>query len=165
LENAKPRRQLVLDTNVVLDWLLFQLPALELLREALSAGDVVIPTHALLFEELTRVLERPNISRYASDVQAVIEGYRAQTRMTDLEPALLLQSSSLPSGFPRCRDSDDDKFLAFAWHTKADALVTKDRELLKLRKRARPFDVAILTIDEMRSILQSGAGAEPKCGQ
>jgi len=150
LEQAKPaRRQLVLDTNVVLDWLLFRLPTLEPLREALSARRVIIPTHALLFEELARVLPRPEISRYTTDVSAVIDAYRTQTAMTDLPPALLLDHGSRPSSFPRCRDPDDDKFLAFAYHTKADALVTKDREVLKLRKRVRPFGITILTIDEM----------------
>ena len=146
-------RQWVLDTNVVLDWLLFRLPSLEPLREALSAGRIAIPTHALLFGELARVLERPEISRYTSDVDAVLDSYRAQTMMADLSPSLLLRPDSLPDGFPRCRDPDDDKFLAFAWHSKVDALVTKDRELLRLRKRSRPFGLAILTIDEMLRIL------------
>lgn len=148
--NRNPGRLLVvLDTNVVLDWLLFRLPVLDPLRDALSAGRTVIATHALLFEELTRVLERPQISRYTTEVGAVIDSYRTQTNLLDLEPQLLLHQDSLPNGFPRCRDPDDDKFMAFAWHSKTGVLVTKDRELLKLRKRARAFGITVLTIEEM----------------
>ena len=149
------KRQLVLDTNVVLDWLLFRLPALDPLRDALSAGRIVIATHELLFEELRRVLPRPEISRYTTDVGGVIEAYRAQTAMAPLPPELLLSQESLPAGFPHCRDPDDDKFLAFAWHSKSDALVTKDREVLRLRKRVRSFGVSILTIEDMLGGLET----------
>jgi uncharacterized protein len=156
LEQVSPtKRQLVLDTNVVLDWLLFRLPTLDPLRDALASGHLVVPTHPLLFEELTRVLPRPEISRYTTNVGVVIDAYQAQTAMTDLAPPLLLDHGSLPNGFPRCRDPDDDKFLAFTYHARVDALVTKDRELLKLRKRARPFGVSILTIDEMLQQLEA----------
>lgn len=144
-----PTLQLVLDTNVVLDWLLFELPGLEPFRGALSEGRVTILTHALISEELTRVLELPRLQRYIKDSQALLGIYRAQTEMTDLEPALLMDKGTLPPGFPACRDPDDDKFLAFAFHSKADALVTKDKALLKLRKKARPFGFSIYRVEEM----------------
>jgi putative PIN family toxin of toxin-antitoxin system len=166
MEEVRPvARKIVLDTNVVLDWLLFRLPALEPLSAAAVAGRIEIATHALLFEELHRVLERPQIARYTTDVAAVTEAYRAHTTLLDLDPALLLRPELLPNGFPRCRDPDDDKFMAFAWHVKAGMLVSKDRELLKLRKRSRPFDITILTIEEMLRSLEPDAGSRRKCGR
>ena len=41
---------------------------------------------------------------------------------------------------PRCRDADDQKFLELAATAGADVLVTKDRELLRM-KRGLPFRV------------------------
>lgn len=144
-----PALKLVLDTNVVLDWLLFELPGLEPLREAIREGRVTIFTHALISDELSRVLGFPKLQKYVTDSQAVLANYRAQTQPTDLDPALLIEKSALPTGFPTCRDPDDDKFLAFALHCKADALVTKDEELLKLRRKAKPFGFSIYSVEEM----------------
>jgi len=59
----------------------------------------------------------------------------------------------LPPGFPHCRDPDDDIFLALAHHTRAAALVTRDKLLLKLRKRARKHGLAILDVQQMIALL------------
>jgi predicted nucleic acid-binding protein len=37
---------------------------------------------------------------------------------------------------PQCRDPDDQKFLTLAARARADCLVTRDRELLRLRRRS-----------------------------
>jgi predicted nucleic acid-binding protein len=50
----------------------------------------------------------------------------------------------LPSNFPRCRDGDDQPFLALAYHARAEGLLTKDKAILKLRKKVRKFGVSIL---------------------
>jgi uncharacterized protein len=43
---------------------------------------------------------------------------------------------------PQCGDPDDQKFLTLAARVRADCLVTRDRELLKLRRRAaRWFEI------------------------
>lgn len=141
--------RLVLDTNVVLDWLVFQHPELEPLRSGVREGRVVVCTHALVLEELRLVLDFPQLERRVADARAVLESYRAQTSMTNLDPAVLLDNDHFPQGFPRCRDPDDDKFLALAYHAKVDALVSKDKALLKLRKRSKRFGFSILTVQEM----------------
>jgi len=41
-----------------------------------------------------------------------------------------------------CRDADDDKFIACALAARADAIVTRDRDLLVLEK---PFGISVLT--------------------
>ncbi len=133
----------------MLDWLLFELPGLEPLREAIREGRATIVTHALISDELARVLEFPKLQKYLTDSRAVLANYRAQTQPTDLDPALLIEKNALPTGFPTCRDPDDDKFLAFALHCKADALVTKDEELLRLRRRVKSFGFSIYSAEEM----------------
>ncbi|HEX7972278.1 MAG TPA: PIN domain-containing protein, partial [Thiobacillus sp.] len=42
---------------------------------------------------------------------------------------------------PRCRDADDQKFLELAAACSAEALVSKDRALLDLRRRRVPFAI------------------------
>ena len=63
-------------------------------------------------------------------------------------PAELALGNLLPADFPRCRDADDQHFLALAYHAKADGLLTKDRELLRLKKRAARFGVTIVSPKE-----------------
>ena len=43
-------------------------------------------------------------------------------------------------GLPQCRDPEDQKFIELAAASQADALVTKDRELLRMKRRL-PFRV------------------------
>jgi putative PIN family toxin of toxin-antitoxin system len=44
----------------------------------------------------------------------------------------------------RCRDVDDQAFLDLAAHTQAPLLLTLDRDLLKLQKRAKTFGLKIV---------------------
>jgi predicted nucleic acid-binding protein len=55
---------------------------------------------------------------------------------------------------PRCSDPDDQKFLALAAAAGAAALVSKDRAVLKLRRRCAPW-FRILTPAEAAQTLAS----------
>jgi uncharacterized protein len=138
-----PMLNVVLDTNVVLDWLLFADPALNPLPERIAAGEVCVWTHAAAIDELRRVLGYPRLSIDAARQAEVLESYRAQTRQ--LAPS----AGDLPKGFPRCRDADDDHFLQLAYCCKADALVSRDRAVLRLARRSAAFGVTILTVPEL----------------
>jgi putative PIN family toxin of toxin-antitoxin system len=135
----------VLDTNVVLDWLLFADPALNPLPQRIGAGQVCVWTHERAVEELRRVLGYPRFALDAARQTLILESYRAQTRLF-AAPGVM---SDLPKGFPRCRDSDDDHFLQLAYRCNADALVSKDRALLRLARRSTAFDIAILSVREL----------------
>jgi putative PIN family toxin of toxin-antitoxin system len=135
--------RLVLDTNVVVDWLVFDHPFLAAFRSSVLDGRVTIVTHPPAHSELQRVLGYPELRLTAEQQSSVLMRYEAQTRML---PTCL---ESLPERFPECRDSDDDHFLALAWHAKADALVSRDRAVLKLARRARKFGFQVLTVPEL----------------
>ena len=146
--------KLVLDTNVVLDWLVFEVPALELLREGVRDGKVAVATNAQAVEELRRVLVYPQFKLEADAPQAVLRDYLSQTSSPDQDA---VDPAALPEKFPRCHDPDDDKFLALAYHAKADLLVSKDKAVLKLRRRAPAFGFRIVNVPELIAELAARA--------
>lgn len=136
---------LVLDTNVVLDWLVFRDPAIESLRQAVEQRRVRVVTHTAAIDELLRVLAYPQCKLAAADQKALLNRYLMFAQQAALPPTFALGNLLLPEGFPRCRDPDDQHFLALTYHTKAGGLLTKDRELLRLKKRAARFGVTVLS--------------------
>ncbi|MBL8266181.1 putative toxin-antitoxin system toxin component, PIN family [Steroidobacter sp.] len=150
--------KLVLDTNVVLDWLVFRDPAVASLESALTTSRVEILTHAAALDELRRVLAYEQFKLPLNDQQQAFDRYSSQARIINL-PAEHLDHSALPPSFPRCRDRDDEHFLALAYHTRADALVSKDNHLLELTKRVRKFGVTILTPAQLAASLASATAS------
>ena len=59
---------IVLDTNVVLDWLLFRNPACDALNAALMAGDIQWIASAAMREELAHVLARGTLDKWRPDL-------------------------------------------------------------------------------------------------
>jgi putative PIN family toxin of toxin-antitoxin system len=139
---------LVLDTNVVLDWLVFRDAALERLRATIEQRLVRVVTHTAAIDELRRVLAYPQCKLCAADQEQTLQRYRLFSEAAALPPAFAVGNLLLPDGFPRCRDVDDQHFLALAYHTKADGLLTKDRDLLRMRKRAARFGVTVVSPKE-----------------
>lgn len=127
------RPRLVLDTNVVLDLYFFEDAALVALRRALDAGTVECLASAATLDEYRRVLAYPAFALPPTRQQALLERYAGRARFTADGTFVRL---------PRCRDPDDQKFLTLAAAGAADALVSKDRALLKLRRScARQFRI------------------------
>jgi putative PIN family toxin of toxin-antitoxin system len=132
--------RLVLDTNVVIDWLVFDDAFLASFREQVQSRSIEVITHAPALEELRRVLAYPQLKLTPGRQAAVLESYAA------LACAFEGSQAELPTGFPRCRDPDDDPFLQLAWHARADALVSRDKNVLKLARRARRFGFQIYDV-------------------
>ena len=143
----------VLDTNVVLDWLVFRDAAARSLQLTVEQRRVTIITHAAAVDELRRVLAYPQCKLAAGDQEAVLKQYRMASREAALPTGFTLENLLLPVGFPRCRDADDQHFLALAYHARADGLLTKDRQVLRLRKRAARFGVTIVSPQEFVTML------------
>src|SRR5262249_13718878 len=116
--------KLVLDTNIVLDWLHFAQPQLTPLHDGVQQQRVRIVTHPILMDELRRVLTFSQFKLDTTAQDGLMLRYRALTI-----PVQIGEPAALPAQFPRCRDSDDDKFLAIAYHAGADALVSRDKAL------------------------------------
>ena len=134
--------RLILDTQIWLDWLVFDDPGVRALRAAVEQGSAQVFMDAACDAELERVLAydlgRHSIAaaaQAAALAQARRLSRRIENKLTAAERA----------GLPRCRDPDDQIFLEAALAARADVLVTKDRALLELnrrRTRALPFRVS-----------------------
>jgi putative PIN family toxin of toxin-antitoxin system len=140
---------LVLDTNVVLDWLVFDDPFMQPLRDGIRHRTVALLSYPLAIDELQRVLAYKQLKLNVTRQSEILAEYKASTMIPSMPKDFSLQSLLLPAGFPRCRDGDDQYFLALAFHSKADALVSRDKAVLKLVKRAGKFGVRILDVPQL----------------
>jgi putative PIN family toxin of toxin-antitoxin system len=140
---------LILDTNVVIDWLVFDDPFMSPLREGVRTKQVTVLTHRPALDEFRRVLAYPALKLNAARQAALLEQYIMSTSLWPAEGAAAIDFASLPPGFPRCRDPDDNPFLALAYHARADALVSRDKAVLKLSKRTRRFGFEILSVPQL----------------
>lgn len=145
--------RLMLDTNVVLDWLVFADPATYPLREALGAGRVEIVSAAVPRCELVEVLARPAFGLTPARQAALLGEYDAAARPFSLEA--MQAPEPLPAKLPRCRDPDDQPFIELAWRARA-ALVSRDLQVLALRRRAALCGLRILTLAELSTLLEAG---------
>ncbi len=119
--------RLVLDTNVWLDWLVFNDAGLAPVQSLVNDGKAEIIIDADCDAELVRVLDYP-LQKWTLDAAAqaaCIRRFRSIARLVSATPV---------SGLPQCRDPDDQKFLMLAAGAEARYLLTKDRALLKLAK-------------------------------
>ncbi|MGE0189730.1 MAG: putative toxin-antitoxin system toxin component, PIN family [Steroidobacteraceae bacterium] len=140
--------RLVLDTNVVLDWLVFAATSLDPLAAAVATGRVRVLTHLPALDELQRVLGYPVLKLEPIRQSAILVQYRSQTCPATLPTGFAVNNLLLPGGFPRCRDVDDQPFLALAFHAHA-TLVSRDRQLLRLARRVAPFGLQIMSVEQL----------------
>lgn len=128
---------MVLDTQVWIDWLVFDDPSTLALRAAAEHAEIVID--AACEAELARVLAYPLGKRSLDEAAraACLQRCRAIARFVE-EVLAPERRAELPA----CRDRDDQKFLELALAARADLLVTRDRALLELaRHRKLPFRI------------------------
>lgn len=138
LSQMTPR--LVLDTNVWIDWLVFDDPEIAPLAAAQAEGAIALCIDAACEAELERALGY-RFGKVALDANA--------------QAACLARCHALVEAgwkprrvalrLPDCRDPDDQKFLALALACGAQALITRDGALLETGRRWKktlPFAIA-----------------------
>ncbi len=127
---------MVLDTNIVLDLLVFDDPATHGLKGLLVAGEREWHATAAMREELQRVLHYRHIA--ARMALAGTTMARVLARYDDLSRT----SPVPPSCAVRCRDRDDQIFIDLAAARRA-VLMSKDCSVLRLRKRLARLGVVV----------------------
>ncbi len=133
-----PALPLVLDTNVVLDWLVFRNPASRPIVDALEERRARWLSTAAMRDELMHVLGRGTLAAWQPDLNAIAAAHARWAEM--------IVASDTPSlARLRCTDPDDQKFIDLAAQFGGACLLSRDRAVLKLARRARGTGFAILT--------------------
>lgn len=143
----------VLDTNVVIDWLVFNHPFMDPLRNAVRDGSLQVLTHGPAIDELRRVLAYRQLKLNAERQQQVLDAYLASTLAVTLPAGATLKHLMMPGGFPRCRDRDDEHFVALAYHHRADALVSRDNAVYGMKSRAAKYGLDIVNVQQAIALL------------
>jgi len=131
--------RLVLDTNVWLDWMVFDDPAIAAIAAAVAAREAEIVMDDAVESELARVLGYPFKDRtLASEDQAE----RLARCLAIARKTRRARDADAMKQLPKCSDPDDQKFLELALAGDAAYLVTKDRALLDLAgRKGLPFRI------------------------
>lgn len=130
----------ILDTNIWLDWLVFQNDTLDEIKAVHASGGFNIIYTAEMIEEFADVIGRPQF-KLSLEQQAA-----ALVRLANL--AQLIETQPTPLNSIRCKDKDDQVFIDTALAYQVDWLLSKDNHLLSLRNRAKKLGVNVGTIDD-----------------
>ena len=127
--------RVVLDTHVWLDWLVFDGPQHAPLRAWLTDTPTVLATERML-EEFARVVRRPHFRLSEEQALAHIQTQRGRVSLVAAAP-----DCRLP-----CSDPDDQCFIDLAVAHAVDALLSRDKALLRLARHARRrFGLSVLS--------------------
>ena len=126
----------VVDTQVVLDCLVFHDPGAEALSSAVRRGSVHWLTTPAMRDEFVHVLSRGVGAAWQPDTLQVLRAFDRLARLVDSPPALPMPM--------RCSDPDDQMFIDLALSWGAQWLFTRDRALLRLARRARAHGVHVI---------------------
>jgi uncharacterized protein len=124
----KPR--VVIDTNVLLDWLVFRDPRVAVLGGKIERRELAWIACPAMRAELSHMLHHASLARWQPDAEQALAVF---DRFVWLEADPSAVSAALPL---RCTDPDDQMFLDLALARGASTLLTRDRALLKLARRA-----------------------------
>lgn len=116
----------VLDTQVVLDWLVFRDPTTLPLALAITDGSMRWLASQPMLAEIEHVLDRGVGAAWAPDRAAIRDACARWAQPT----------AAAPDSGLHCADPDDQMFIDLAIAARARWLFTRDRALLRLASRA-----------------------------
>ncbi len=148
--DARRPELLVLDTNIWLDWLVFNDPATIPLARAQAHGRIRIIASPPMRAEFADVISRPALGQTAGQCTAHLQCFDRLTSTPTMpgEPSITRQEQ-MRRFADRCTDPDDRKFIFQALLNGADALLSRDRAVLKLARLAgRDHGLLIATLTD-----------------
>ena len=145
MTDLKPR--LVLDTNVILDLLVFKDPTAEPIRHLLDAKLVDAVRSEASMLELIDVIQRPTFKLKREEQKIILQTWESVSR--------LLENEAIESAPFTCRDLDDQVFINMAYSLRPALLLSKDLRVLELRAVAKPHGIKISNQYDRLQILLS----------
>ena len=136
----------MLDTNVILDLLVFKDPVAEPIRQLLDAKLVDAVRSEASMLELIDVIQRPTFKLNQEEQAIILQAWESVTR--------LLENAAIESAPFTCRDLDDQIFLDMAYSIRPALLLSKDLLVLELRAIAKTHGVEISNqYDRLQTLL------------
>ena len=139
----------VIDTNVWLDLVVFKDIEVAWLKQAIASGEVRAHVDAYCLDELKRVLDYPLGKRRLDEAAQADALATCRAAAVEYTPP---EGRTRERTLPLCRDRFDQPFLELAFDCGAACLITKDRDLLLLARRDRhhlPFQIATPTAAQL----------------
>jgi predicted nucleic acid-binding protein len=126
----------VIDTQVLLDWLVFGDARVARWVAAVEQGELTWIACPAMRREFEHMVGHPRFARWQ---------LRREHALSVFDRLALMQDDPT-AGEPRlrCRDADDQVFIDLALVHRARWLLTRDKALLALARRARPLGTEIL---------------------
>jgi putative PIN family toxin of toxin-antitoxin system len=135
---------LILDTNILLDIFVFDDQRANPLRAALSNQEIDALVTEDTLDEFIDVISR---SQFGLDKQK-----QAEILLQWQSWSRLVKQSDLQVAPWKCKDRDDQVFINLAFSFKPSTLISKDKLVLKLAKRAIKEEV-IITSDHLQFLV------------
>jgi putative PIN family toxin of toxin-antitoxin system len=129
----KPR--LVLDTNIILDLLVFKDPSAEPIQLLLDAKLVDAVRSEASMLELIDVIQRPAFKLSQEEQERILQVWESSAR--------LMENAAIESAPFTCRDPDDQVFINMAYSLRPALLLSKDLRVLELQAIAKQHGVEI----------------------
>lgn len=126
----------VIDTQVLLDWLVFAEPAVAPWVARLQQGSVTWITCPAMRTEFAHMAAHPRFLRWQPRSEQVLALFDRH--------AVMVEDPVVTTPTLRCRDADDQVFIDLALAHRARWLLTRDKALLALARRAREWGIEIL---------------------
>ena len=126
----------VLDTQVVLDWLVFEDAGCAALAADIERGSLRWLATPAMLGEIDHVLDRGVASAWRPDRTAIRRAFERHGTLVEAPAAVALPL--------RCTDPDDQMFIDLAQYVGARWLLSRDRALLALRRRAAARGIGVL---------------------
>lgn len=149
--------KVVLDTNTVLDWLVFDDSSCRTLSGQISAGRLRWQATLPMRDELAHVLPRPDFARWKPHIEGVLALFDYHVTLVD-DKILAVAPPALS-----CKDPDDQKFIDLALAIGARWLFTRDRALLDLARPARALGLDVVKPTDWQFALGSTHDQPQSC--
>ena len=138
------KSKLVIDTNILLDLLVFDDQRAHPLRAALNESQVIALGSSYTVAEFLDVIARP---QFNLDREAQTKAHQQLLAWLTLEHDEAVETAPW-----KCKDKDDQIYLNLAFSHRPCTLLSKDKQVLKLAKRARQCGV-VITNDHNKFLL------------